>query len=384
MTASRAAPKRERPPGTMGWQNRLTWLGFVAGAVACRPSAGEAPVAATALPSTTSAGAAPSVPGPAPRRRRLDAVATNRECERCHEAIAEEWRGSLHHRSNTDEAYRQQFAVEPLPFCTRCHAPEAEPNDADGSPAGALGVGCVTCHVVNGTIVGGRSPSEAPHPVSTHLDLRGPDGCGACHEFGFPSTTFAEAGLAMQSTMTEHSESAFAARSCADCHMPWRLDRDGRRHLDHRFAASRDPTMVRSAVVVEPRGWEASTWRLSLRPGRIGHAFPTGDMLRQLTLTVEVRDRAGQLVDGHERVLKRHFEHRRRPHQAPRLHEVRDDRVAPRGPTMIEVDLARPSGGSLFYRLTYDRVADPRATGGERRYHGRITVAEGIVALDTE
>ncbi len=91
----------------------------------------------------------------------FDPVAMNQRCESCHETIASEWRGSLHQRAHVDLSYQLQFAMEPFPFCTGCHAPEANPTKAVPPELSALGVGCVTCHVVGDQILAGASPNRA-------------------------------------------------------------------------------------------------------------------------------------------------------------------------------------------------------------------------------
>ena len=60
----------------------------------------------------------PSAPfAPSPNRGRLeDAVRENDACILCHDEQATEWRGSFHQASDINPAYRDAFAIEPLPF----------------------------------------------------------------------------------------------------------------------------------------------------------------------------------------------------------------------------------------------------------------------------
>src|SRR5688572_17863817 len=88
------------------------------------------PPAEPSWPSTarSSSPAAPLVaaamPGPG-RRGGSAAVLQNQACEGCHSDVAAEWRGSMHRGAHDNLAYQKAFAIEPMPFCTRCHAPES-------------------------------------------------------------------------------------------------------------------------------------------------------------------------------------------------------------------------------------------------------------------
>src|SRR5262245_3556533 len=69
------------------------------------------------------------LPGPAPRPP-LEPVAgigapTDASCARCHEEIAAEWDASLHHHSWQNPYFVRAYALEPTPFCRKCHAPSA-------------------------------------------------------------------------------------------------------------------------------------------------------------------------------------------------------------------------------------------------------------------
>jgi hypothetical protein len=61
-----------------------------------------------------------------------------------------------------------------------------------------------------------------------------------------------------------------------------------RRHRSHAFVASRDPAFVRQAVRVQAVRDDATTILLTLSPGNVGHAFPTGDLFRRLVVVAEV------------------------------------------------------------------------------------------------
>lgn len=357
-----------------------------------RPPVARAPDLVLPAP----AAGAPATPGPFPRLRSFDPVSVNARCEGCHAEIAEEWRGSFHRRSHSDPMYQSQLLREPFAFCRGCHAPEANPAGGDPEERSALGVGCVTCHVVGDQILAVAKPDgptsdrgrDAPHdgdhhPLTRTASFAGKAACAGCHEFPFPGEAHRNPPLLMQSTMTEHAGSPMADRSCASCHMPLVKGPAGA-HRDHRFAASRDEALVRSAIVVEQRPFEGGTLELRLRPGAAGHAFPTGDMLRRLALTVFVTDAKGALVAREERFFTRHFTMTRAPNKPPRKVLSRDDRVgaAPGDIAYRYVVRTAPPGGHLHYTLRYERVSDPNgAEDGGALVEGSIPLAEATLPL---
>jgi len=340
-----------------------------------------------------------AVPGPAPRRRTFDALAVNARCESCHVDVAAEWRGSLHQVALTDPVVRHQLEREPFPFCTGCHAPES------AAPAGApdelsrLGVGCVTCHVVGERLLASHASREiendapAPHRVDRTADFDGSMGCGACHEFAFPEARRTSSGLLMQSTVGEHARSAFADRSCGSCHMPVVAGASEGAHKSHRFASSRDEASVRSAIRVDQAITDGQLV-LTLRPGDVGHAFPTGDMLRRLTLAIDVVDANGESLGRAEHHFQRSFGFERLPFQALKRIEIGDDRVgAGASPVVFRYALpkralpnrASPSGGrgaTLHYTLRYERVSDPSGgAGADPVIDGSILLREATIPL---
>jgi hypothetical protein len=256
----------------------------------------------------------PSVmPGPAPLHRVDDAVDRNAECVACHEAIAAEWQGSLHRAAYTSPDFQSALRSEPLPFCRGCHAPEADPRAPEAELA-ALGVACVSCHLPGGdTVLSARptdAPMPAPHPVLRAAKFAAADACARCHEFAFPDRRPVPED--MQTTVREHQASRHRDRSCAACHMPQVTDADGSTHRSHAFAGPRDAAQMRAAFVVDARRPSAGRVELSLdlQEDRIGHAFPTGDLLRRLVVAVAVEGPT-RSTRPQRRYLARHWKHAR-------------------------------------------------------------------------
>lgn len=319
----------------------------------------------------------PGPPTAAPAEGRL---AANEACERCHPVIAAEWRSSQHRTAFSDADFTRAFRREPTAFCQSCHAPEADPR-ADVSLAAAdVGVGCVTCHVPHGAdaaVLARHASGRAEHAVRASADFVHVAGCASCHEFDFASRP----GLAMQSTVSEHARSRFADRGCGECHM--REVGEGReRHTDHAFAASRDPDMLRAAVIAEAERIDAERIRIRLAPGEIGHAFPTGDLFRRLLVVAEAYDADGDKLADDARALGRRFVNAR-PTPGTRLRAlVEDDRVGAHDGRAVDVllDLG-PDADTLEirWRVIHQRVdfaghADDAAIAGE------TIVASGALA----
>lgn len=295
------------------------------------------------------------MPGPAPQRRNRDAVAHNEECVACHGDVAAEWQGSLHREAYTAREFQHALRNEPLPVCRGCHAPEADPRRPEPALA-AIGVACVTCHVPAGDeVLSAReqgAPLTAPHPVRREAAFAGAGACAGCHEFTFSDRR--PVPEYMQTTIREHAVSSRRDRSCADCHMQRAADG----HRTHGFAASRDAAWMRSVVTVSAVRPMADRVEvtLDLREDRVGHAFPTGDLLRRLAITVEVA-RAGPRRPQ-RRYLARHWTTARFAGGPPVRSEASDDRLGvgedPR--TLVFELSAADAKQAVRWRVDYERV----------------------------
>jgi hypothetical protein len=290
---------------------------------------------------------ASDVSRPEPQREPL-----NRECSSCHVEIASEWARSEHHRS-ADEVFQRALAREPLRFCESCHAPEAPTSRAVRGPLGELGVACVTCHAVTRhapAIAAERLPAQ--HPGVSRVT--GTSACQSCHEFELPGPRV-QAEL-FQATATEHARSTYADMSCASCHMPTVNGREGA-HASHAFAASRSAAAQREVVHVTAERSSATALRLTLESRGVGHAYPTGDLFRRIAIRVEARGADFSLTARAERFLARHFDD---VLTAPRTFErrvVRDDRLLPGEPRVVEVELGdSASNRELYYEVHLERV----------------------------
>jgi Cytochrome c554 and c-prime len=325
-----------------------------------------------------------AMPHPATRRLHLDAASANADCQSCHEAIGEEWRASMHSQAHTDPVYQRALATEPLPFCRGCHAPEADPRSPPSAALGRLGVACITCHVPENGI-GTLATAErvgAPHPVLATPAFAAEAACASCHEFDFPAHAPGHPAEKMQATVSEHAASPGAARPCAACHMPF-VGEGGVRHRSHRFDA-RTPEVLRSALVASARRTGPRSLAVSLAPGSVGHAFPTGDLFRRLRLSAEAIGDDWTVMSEASRAMSRHFRWRDVGDGHVVREQVGDDRVGAGQTRTVELDIGvAGEGRPLAWRVEYQRVEHP--AGGDDAdavVAESVVVASGLLAAE--
>jgi hypothetical protein len=283
------------------------------------------------------------------------AVAANGRCEACHADEASEWRVSLHHAAHDDPSYLASFAREPKAFCTGCHAPEGTAPEV-----ASLGVSCTTCH----------ASAHAPGAAALAIG----DTCASCHEFSFPDrATSSRPADRMQLTETEHAASELAASTCTDCHMP-RVEGASHPHRDHRFAASRDPDALRRAVGVAARLVDGDVVEVTLRPGRTGHAFPTGDLFRRLVVGVELLNAEGERVDFGMQTLGRTFEAR-----GSQQTQIADTRPGAPGQPEARLRFPLPGAGHGKVRFWVDYQRVQGAHGEAFEVDESTRVFEGMI-----
>ncbi|HET9956698.1 MAG TPA: multiheme c-type cytochrome [Polyangiaceae bacterium] len=325
------------------------------------------------------------LPGPAPRgRESARAQAMNISCVECHRAAAREWAVSRHAQAFTNPEYQRALAIEPLGFCRGCHAPEADPERPPDAAAAALGVACVTCHVVGDEILAAsRSESDgprAPHGVVRDGRLDFARACVRCHEFEFPDRGARGKSELMQATVSEQAGSTAARRACADCHMP-ASSTPGQSRRSHLFPGGHNEHLVRSAVQTSATRVDAERVRISLTPQAIGHAFPTGDLFRRVEVTAEVVGDEWQVLEARQAYLARHWTRTERGPFGVRLRTMaRDDRPLD-VPVALDWSFEMGSGRAIHWRVAYQRVAHPRSESEqESEVTGEIELAHGVLS----
>ncbi|MFV8749035.1 multiheme c-type cytochrome [Nannocystaceae bacterium ST9] len=346
---------------------------------ACEPSPDPEPAIAIAIVEPTPREWSP---GPARADRQADPTraALDRECRSCHVDAAHEWQSSQHAGAWSSAAFQRAFVLEPLPFCQSCHAPETSPREPVPSWAAELGVGCVTCHVEPGSPViqagdaGEHADELAPHPIARSAAFEQPRTCAACHEFEFPDAALRDRPLAMQATLREHASSSASDRGCVDCHMPIV---EGRR--SHAFPGAYDPALLGRSLAIAVTRPRPELVRIELRPGEVGHAVPTGDLLRRLEVALV------ELAPSGERIVARAWLGRRfadRP-QSNEVHlreQIADDRVGIGDPVrVVELRVPAEAAGLLRWRVVHERVAQHARDPAAALVEGAIEIAGGPV-----
>ena len=264
----------------------------------------------------------------APRATPHDPVAANEACAGCHAEIAREWRQSLHRASYDDPIFRAAYAREPARFCASCHAPE-DPRGTGAARLTSLGTACTTCH------------------AEPHGPRKADATCGGCHEFAFPGREgTGRLEDAMQRTRTEHARSPMSRVACTGCHMP-----AAGGHKSHAFGGGRDPAWLASALDVRAAR-DAGSVTLTIGPGVVGHAVPTGDLFRRLVVGVETVDASGAVASKDERALGRRF-----AVALDRRVEVSNERPGANGPISVTL---RAGDGRARWFVRYQRVLAER------------------------
>lgn len=300
------------------------------------------------------------------------------DCLGCHASIAVEWAGSQHRSSFADEAFQRAYAIEPLAFCRGCHAPTASAKEMPDAVAADTGVGCTSCHVIDGALHASPGDGDGPHALVRTESFASADACARCHEFDFPDRALRSAPEPMQLTLAEHASSRFAEVACATCHMPWTGTADAP-HRSHRFDASRDPSMVRAAVVVAGTRPSPTTVQIALAPGVVGHAFPTGDLLRRVAVVAQPL--GARAARPRVRYLARHFD---RAQDLPGIFvrkAITDDRVGVgEGARIVELALPEAGADPIAWWVVYERVGHPRGRDERAAFvEGRIAIAGGVL-----
>lgn len=316
----------------------------------------------------------------------LRGAPTAAECGSCHEEEHAEWSSSRHRQAHTSPLYQAGLVAEPAAFCVNCHSPrpdqaaEVLPELAafaarDPSrhlpalasrptPRAEDGVDCAACHWRDGEVLGTDDLSWGPHRVRADSALTDGTLCMGCHEFSMPVFTDGAVQLTdtpMQSTWTEWAawRDAGGQASCTDCHFP------GGDHSVVHGAHDRDG--LRDAIALDAT-WNAGEATFTLKSVGTGHALPTGDLFRHLTLEVD--------QDGFTPIAwwGRRFETTFDALGTPHKREVEDHRLQPDTPERVTALLPV---GTRWRLVWHDGNADDEARGLVPLEDQRVTLHEG-------
>lgn len=224
-------------------------------------------------------------------------AASAETCEPCHTEQYAAWSPSRHRHSMDNSIFLDGFAAEPHARCVYCHAPIESQAKAvlrwrpqvvrerslASVPRASLaheGITCVTCHVRDGVVMSPNAGASSDvHPVRFEPKLREASFCANCHEFLGHELVDGKTVLTDEKMQTTWSEwlawrDKGGKDSCQDCHMPGK---------SHAFRGAYDRDYLRGALALSVEREQGKLIAVVASRG-VGHAFPTGDVFRHLSL----------------------------------------------------------------------------------------------------
>jgi hypothetical protein len=278
-------------------------------------------------------------------------------CGRCHRAIYEEWKTSMHAQAYQDPFFQAYWRRDGhIWVCLNCHSPleNQQPTLIKTIPRGRVekavqepnprydrdyqkeAITCAACHVREGVILGPYDDAVAPHPTRFDPAFRTTQVCYRCHNVVSGTAQFYNAGPC--GTYAEYEGKFFMKEKgliCQSCHMPSVVRpvaegapiREGRRHL---WRGGHDPEMIKRAVAVQvradppaPKTGEETTVTLTLINAGVGHKIPTGDPDRHLTVEFLLEDENQRVLTQQTTTMGRWILWQ------PVILEVHDNRLLP-------------------------------------------------------
>jgi hypothetical protein len=141
------------------------------------------------------------------------------------------------------------------------------------------------------------------------------------------------------------------------------MPRDVGGHASHSFRVSRDPSVIRRALVVRDVGLRQEGATFTLASVGVGHKLPTGDIFRVMRVRAWVEDESGRIVGETSTELRRDWDaHRRAFGRREAEPETGDTRLDERGRSFV-VGLAEPGAVTLRLQVDYVRGFEARAGG---------------------
>ena len=227
------------------------------------------------------------------------AVLRSDQCRSCHTDTHAQWQTSAHGRAFRNEIFQHAFARDQKAWCLNCHAPlwNAQRDGTavqiaktpDFDAAYAEGIGCVSCHVREGQIVGLHEPQNNQsqfHPVRVDKGLADGEFCAGCHQFNFvhhlePFAIYEGDEHPMQNVVREMASTngALYPDGCVSCHY-----QAGNHSLKSEGKATlREKLHVKFALEQTNNG-ERHQLNVHVAMPRLAHHFPTGDLFRILSV----------------------------------------------------------------------------------------------------
>ncbi len=221
-----------------------------------------------------------------------ETIPKSSECGTCHKEIYQDWNSSRHRVSFTNELYQDSHKKEPMDWCVNCHSPflklSGDVSNLKDRINKEEGISCVVCHVRDEKIIVAKIPkTQSTHTYKEEKNLGKSEFCESCHDFNFPKKNFKHgkieySNMVMQGTYKEYKESFYFGReSCQDCHIP---KQNGIKR--HYFRGGHDKDFLKKTFFAELKLISENVYELKLIAKNLGHAFPTGDLFRNFSISL--------------------------------------------------------------------------------------------------
>jgi hypothetical protein len=239
-------------------------------------------------------------------------------CAACHADLHGQWSASGHKSGFADKRFMEEWRAQgSSPICISCHLPlrhqqpnlavsyiegdhrrpELEPNPSWDPTLMADGVGCASCHIREGQVLGLHESQDSPHPIRATEELRSSALCANCHQYQLPNDD-----QPLYDTYGEWKRSAYSAAGveCQSCHMSPEAVADGissflsRASHDMHIPVSRaiTPIVELDGSVIQ-RG-ESFSVRVRFLNTGAGHSVPTGGPWKEYRAQLQLFDLGGK------------------------------------------------------------------------------------------
>jgi hypothetical protein len=352
-------------------------------------------------------------------------------CGMCHKEIYQEWKISTHAKAFRHDAQfldelekhdgtHEGHGGEAAWICMNCHTPYESQLEklVVGLEDGNLGkpiyvpnpnfdpkmqneaIGCATCHVRDGTIIGPYGDTRAPHATKKDDSLLSSQTCTDCHQANAHLEDVALACLF--DTGVEHGQTAEAAagETCQTCHMP-EIERPAanfpvspkRKTRRHFFGGSLIPKKPEFAAEVAKMREHfedglTATWVappaqfaagqevevvFAIRNEHAGHMLPSGDPERFLIVRGEALRGDGERLAVREEEIGAKYEWNP-------VRKVSDNRLARGERREYALKFEVPASGEVKLRLVAEKYRMNQENFDYHELEGRYV--RGITFFD--
>ncbi len=235
-------------------------------------------------------------------------------CAGCHNTSFAQWNESTHHLGAQSTEWLdaiREFGDGTL--CTSCHRPFTvqheeltteiiendiarpvmEHNDAWNPTWQSESVGCASCHIREGVIVGSKT-SDSPHAVRNSDSLQNSEACQSCHQFQLP-----EEETPIYNTYQEWKNSAYSAAGiqCQDCHMTTgSVIGIGVRNHNMKLSANQGITVTFQTSSFILRRNQDHAFSVILHNTGVGHTWPGSSPFNEKQLIIRLINDAGKTL----------------------------------------------------------------------------------------